>query len=647
MDKQIIPTDSTLAAAPHGSLKRKLTFVFTVALVIFAILYSELFPYLTNIFFIYAESYTMYFTGIGIFLVFLNFPAKKGDNQDGHIGWFSLAVGIIGLFLCFYVGFNWESIYGVGSVTNTLYQQIMGWLLAVIVLEAARRAVGIPMVIVAVVAILYAIFGNNLSGFMHTTSFSSQKIISYLYLSSEGIFGMPVQIISTMVIAFITFGAFLSCSRAGDFYKDLALSMMGSLRGGAAKVAVLCSCLFSTMTGEPVSNTGIVGPLTLPLMKKLNYNKEFSAAAVAVSSCGSMIMPPVMAAVAFLMGQMTGLGYAAIVTAAIIPAILFYCAVFWQIDFYASKHKYKAVTTADIPHIKNVLREGWIYLIPIAVLIYFLLVVRWTPSGAIYRSLGIMIIIALIRKRDRDYFVPNIKRAFFESGISSLPTIAVSAAAGIIMCSVTITGLGLKLSSSLGMLAHGNLLILAILAAVTIYIMGMGMAPIVSYILMAILVAPAMVNLGVPVIAAHFFILYMSISSFITPPFALASYMAGSMVGVDGMKVSFKAMRLGIACFLIPFVCIFSPELLLIGAPIEIALSAGTAFAGIIFVSAALEGYMISSLNIWQRILCAIGGMCLFIPGVFTDIIGIAIISVPSMIQFRVYRRNRQTKLGA
>lgn len=251
------------------------------------------------------------------------------------------------------------------------------------------------------------------------------------------------------------------------------------------------------------------------------------------------------------------------------------------------------------------------------------------------------------KRDDRKYFVARIKKALFDSGKSALPTIAVSAAAGIIMASVTMTGLGLKLSAYLGVLAGGNLFILALLAAATIYIMGMGMAPIVSYILMAILVAPAMVNMGVPVIAAHFFILYMSISSFITPPFALASYMTGGMVGADGFKVSLKAMRLGIACFLIPFVGIYSPSLFMVGTVPEIILSFITAVIGVFFIAAALEGFMFTKAGVWQRILFAAAGLLLFIPGLPTDLIGLACAAVPFILQLRFKIKQKKLKDAA
>ena len=635
------PLDGRDAESKKKSLKRTLTFVFTAALVFFAIIYAELFPHLTQYFYMYAESYTMYFTGIGVFLVFLNFPfnKKKSAEFKDKIIIPDLILGCIALVSSFYVGLNFESIYSIPTA-NTM-ECIMGWAMIVVTMEAARRSIGLPMVVVAFVFLLYIFFGSDMPGFLRTISFAQDKIVKYIYLSTEGIFGMPSQIVSTTVIAFITFGAFLACSKAGSFYKNLALAAVGALQGGAAKAAIVCSCLFATMTGEPVSNSGIVGPLTLPLMKNLKYDKVFSAAAVATASCGSMIMPPVMAAVAFMMGQFTGLGYAAVVTAAILPAILYYCALYFQIDFFTAKQKYPSVPRTQLPSIKKVMKEGWQYIIPIIVLVYFLLVLRWTPAGAIYRSLGVLILIVLCRKDDRIFFFTRLKKAIFDSGFSALPTIAVSSAAGIIMASVTMTGFGLKLSAFLGVLANGNLLILAILAAVTIYIMGMGMAPIVSYILMAILVAPAMVQLGVPVIAAHFFILYMSVSAFITPPFALASYMCAGMVGVDGLKVCFKAMRLGIACFLIPFVSIFSPQLLGLGNPLEVFWCFITALVGVFLIAAALEGYMFGRAPAWQRILFAAAGIILFIPGLNTDIIGFALAIVPFLLQLRLRKQQK------
>lgn len=641
MEKQEKQEAQVSGGSPAPSkLKRNLLYVVAVFLPLFAIVFQEVFPRID--FFMYPEVYTMIFLAAALLLVFLCFPV----NQAAGTRWYDLVLGIVGCAGCLYVAFNWEAIYNLGTMQASTGQQLLGWAVVLVVLEAARRTVGLPMVIISIGFLVYGFLGNYMPGFLQTASFSVQNMIGYIFLSNQGIFGLPSQIIATIVVGFITFGAFLGATRAGQFYTNLALAAMGRLRGGAAKVAILCSALFATMTGDPVSNTGIVGPMTLPLMQRLRYDPTFSAATVAVASCGSMVMPPVMAAIAFLMAQMTGLGYAKIALAAFIPATLYYFSLYWQIDFFSAKLGYKTLQKKDIPKLWDVIRDGWIYLIPLAVLIYYLLVLRYSPAASVYRGLLALVIVSLVRKKDRDFFLPRIAGSLRETGISLLPTAAVSAGAGIIMAMVTLTGLGIKLSAFLATIAGGSLLVLSLITAVTIYIMGMGMAPIVSYILMAILVAPAMTQLGVTVLAAHFFILYISISTFITPPFALASYMAAAMVNADGMRASLKAMRLGIVCYMVPFVSVFDPALLLVGSASQVIWATFTAACGIILLSAGLEGYLFRPLAPWRRLLFLAGGVLLFIPGWRTDLIGIVLGGLPLLLEIKYLLDNRK-RVGA
>lgn len=620
--------------------KRIINIALLSFLPLFGIFYQEVF-YRLGIY-IYKEVYTMVIVGVSQFLVYMNFPALKKNRKRGQEyqpNVLDIIMGIIGLVGGLYIAFNWNDIYILGGFGGTLFQNTLGWLFIIVVLESARRLVGLPLVIVAILFLLYAGFGNYIPGMFHTAKFTSSNIVGYVYLSAVGIFGTAAQTIAGMVLAFTVFGVVLQMTNAGKFYLNLSLAFVGKLRGGAAKVAVFCSMLFATMTGEPTSNLGIIAPLSYPFMKKMGYSPVFSGAVLAVSSCGSMIMPPVMGAVVFLMGEMTGLGFPTIMVAAIIPAILYYVAVYLQVDFYCANKNYPKLNEEDIPDLKNTLKSGWYFIIPIAVLVYFLLGLKLSAASAVYYSTAILILISLIKKEDREAFIPMAKTVLPESGRAILNVIGVTSCSGIIMAIVTLSGIGLRLSALLTTISGGNLIVLALMTAVAIYIMGMGMAPIVSYILMSILVAPALVGMGVPVIAAHFFILYMSVSGFITPPVAIASYVAGGVVGESGIKVGFRAMRLGIVCYMIPFVCLFSPALLLVGSTGEIIQSAITAFIGVVFLASGLEGYLFVKVPIWQRILLLAGGVLLFIPGSLTDIIGIALAVVPAALQIKDYRK--------
>jgi TRAP transporter 4TM/12TM fusion protein len=583
---------------------------------------------------IYKQVYTMIIIGVVQLLVYLNFPASKKKRTKEYIpNILDLILGLIGIVGAFYVAFNWNTIFNLGGFGGSQGQIILGTVFTLVVLESARRVVGLPLPIMSLLFISYALVGNKIPGLFHTAKITLNNIIGYIYLSGMGIFGMAAQTISETVLAFTVFGCFLLRTNAGRFFLDLSVALFGRMRGGAAKVTIFCSLLFATMTGEPSSNLGLIGPLSLPIMRKMNYDPVFSGAVLAVSSCGSMLTPPVMGAVVFLMGEMTGLGYPAIMLAAFIPAFLYYLAVYLQVDFYSAKNKYAKLEKEDIPKLGPVLKEGWYFFLPILVLVYLLLVLKLSAAKAVYYATVILIIIALVKKEDRKQFAPHFLEVFPDIGRNMLNVVAVTSCSGIIMAIVTLSGIGLRMSSLLTVISGGNLAFLAILAAITIYIMGMGMAPIVCYILLSILVAPAMINLGVPLIAAHFFILYMSVSGFITPPVCLASYIAGGMVGKSGITVGYKAMRFGIVCYLVPFVCLFAPQLLLVGSTMEIIECAITAVIGVVMLAGGLEGYLLCDAKIIERLMLIAGGFLLFIPGIETDIIGIVLAVIAIALQ--------------
>ena len=594
---------------------------------------------------IYKQVYTMIIIGVVQLLVYLNFPASKKKRTKEYIpNILDLILGLIGIVGAFYVAFNWNTIFNLGGFGGSQGQIILGTVFTLVVLESARRVVGLPLPIMSLLFISYALVGNKIPGLFHTAKITLNNIIGYIYLSGMGIFGMAAQTISETVLAFTVFGCFLLRTNAGRFFLDLSVALFGRMRGGAAKVTIFCSLLFATMTGEPSSNLGLIGPLSLPIMRKMNYDPVFSGAVLAVSSCGSMLTPPVMGAVVFLMGEMTGLGYPAIMLAAFIPAFLYYLAVYLQVDFYSAKNKYAKLEKEDIPKLGPVLKEGWYFFLPILVLVYLLLVLKLSAAKSVYYATVILIIIALVKKEDRKHFAPHFLEVFPDIGRNMLNVVAVTSCSGIIMAIVTLSGIGLRMSSLLTVISGGNLAFLAILAAITIYIMGMGMAPIVCYILLSILVAPAMINLGVPLIAAHFFILYMSVSGFITPPVCLASYIAGGMVGKSGITVGYKAMRFGIVCYLVPFVCLFAPQLLLVGSTMEIIECAITAVIGVVMLAGGLEGYLLCDAKIIERLMLIAGGFLLFIPGIETDLVGIVLAVIAIALQVMRKKRLKEAK---
>ncbi len=583
----------------------------------------------------YKQVYTMIIVGVVQFLVYMNCPAsKKNRKGEEYIpNFLDILLGLTGLAGAFYVAFNWDNIYVLGGFGGSPFQIGLGIAFTLVVLESARRTVGLPLPIVAVAAMAYGLVGNQIPGLFHTAKITLSNEIGYIYLSGVGIFGVAAQTIAETVLAFSIFGCFLQKTNAGRFFLDLSVALVGKMRGGAGKVAIFCSMLFATMTGEPSSNLGIIGPLSLPIMRKMQYDPTFSGAVLAVSSCGSMLMPPVMGAVVFLMGEMTGLGFSAIMIAAVIPAFLYYLSIFMQVDLYSAKNKLARLGKEDIPRLGSVLKEGWYFFIPIIALVYLLLGMHLSAAKAVIYATLVLIAVSVVRKSDREQFLTDLANIFASIGKQTLNTVAVTSCSGIIMAMVTLSGIGLRMSALLTTISGGNLLILAILAAVTIYIMGMGMAPIVSYILMSILVAPALIDLGVPLIAAHFFILYMSVSGFITPPVCLAAYIAGGMVGKSGITVGFRAMRFGIVCYLIPFVCLFAPSLLLVGTVPEILQAAVTAIIGVVLLSAGFEGYLVGETGRIDRICYLTAGFLMFCPGLATDLAGLVLAFVALSVQ--------------
>ena len=635
-------TQNNLAATGMPSwmkTKRIINILFLSFLPIFGVCNQEIF-WRFGIY-LYKEQYAMVAVGVVQFLVYMNYPASGRAVGEYRPKLYEIVMGVIGLYGGLYCAFNWNYVFITGTLGGTFLEGVLGWVFIVVVLESARRLVGWPLVGTAIFFLLYALYGNHMPGLLRSAKFSADHVAGYVYLSGVGIFGSAAQIIAIVVLAFTIFGVLLQMTKAGEFFLNIALALVGSMRGGAAKVPIFTSFLFATMTGEPASNLGIVAPLSYPIMKKLNYEPVFSGATLAVSSCGALITPPVMGAVVFLMGEMTGLGYPRIMLGAIIPAILFYFSVFMQVDFYCAGQNYPRLDKKDLPDLKETLKSGWYFLIPVAVIVYFLLWLKMSVASAVYRAIAVQIIISVIKKEDREIFFANLKNVLPDSGRGLLSVLGVTSCSGIILAVLNLTGLGLRVSALLTTISGGNLLILALITAVAIYIMGMGVAPIVSYIIMSILVAPALIRMGVSVIAAHFFIIYMATSAFITPPVAMASYIAGNIVGKSGITVGFRAMRLGIICYLVPFISLWSPTLLLEGNAFDIVHTTITALIAVVYLAAGFEGFMFIKAPHWQRVLFTIGGFLLFSPSLTTSLIGAALGVAPLIAQYQNYKKQR------
>jgi len=582
--------------------------------------------------FIYSGTHNAIFLAAVLTLLFLYMPASRSAPKE-RVPWYDFLFIAFTLASVLYIAVSFEKLLLAGGVGITWAEKILGLLAILVVMEAVRRTTGWSMIIIVLFFLIHAKFTYLFPGPLHGPQFSVARVLNYLYLSNQGIFGMVLTIAATIIVSFMTFGAFLDVSGAGQTFMKLALASLGHVRGGAAKVAVLGSALFGTVTGSPNAEIGVIGNFTIPLMKRIGYTPSFAAAVEAAAACGGVIDPPVMGAVAFVMADFTGIGYGEIAVAAIIPAILYYLSLFFQLDLRAAATGLVGLPKEELPKVKETLKECWLLFLPIAVLIVWMMVLLEDPNQSVYIALGALILLSLFNPRNRLTPKKFIK-ALENSGKSMIEITPVCAIAGLIVGSVTLTGLGINLSGLLVTFSGGNLVLLSILTAVAIYIMGMGISAIASYILMAIMVAPAMVQMGVPVLVAHFFIFYVGVSMFITPPYAPAAYLAAAIAGANPMSVGYQAMKLAIVAYLVPFISIFQPALLWQGSITEIVIAFATGIIAIYALSVGFEGFFLTFLYWPERLIWLAGGFLLFVPSIPLIAPGLLLIAIGFSIQW-------------
>lgn len=605
-------------------------------------LYS--FVYLMNFFpsaglFVYSGTHNGIFLATVLTLVFLLVPASRSAPRK-RVPWYDYLFILCSLAGILYFAVQYEQIVKASGVGITLTEQVLGFLTMLALFEAVRRTLGWAMIIVVLFFLIHAKFTYLFPGPLNGPEFSWDRVMTYLYLSDQGMFGVVLKIATTIIISFMIFGAFLDVSGAGNTFMKLSLALLGHVRGGAAKVAILGSAMFGTVTGSPMAEIGVIGNFTIPLMKRIGYSPTFAAAAEATAACGGVIDPPVMGAVAFVMADFTGIGYGKIAVAAILPAILYYLSLYFQLDLRAASTGLVGLPKAELPRVREALKESWLLFIPVAVLIIWMMALNEEPTQSVYISLAVLIFLGLINRGNR-LTPPKILKALEDAGKSMIDITPICGIAGIIVGSLTLTGLGINLSSILVTLSGGSLLMLSILTAIAIYIMGMGISAIASYILMAILVAPALIQMGVPTIVAHFFIFYIGVSTFITPPFAPAAYVAAAVAGAEPMRVGYVAMRLAVVAYLVPFISIYQPALLWQGTAFQIALAAVTGVLAIFALSVGFEGFCLARLVWSERALWLAGGLLLFFPKTTTIVPGLVLMGIGLWIQWRKRKQSR------
>ncbi len=576
------------------------------------------------------------FVAFIVCLAYIVYPARKGKQRVNFMPWYDFVLMISGTGAFLYFAFNAESIIQQGS-RFLWYQIIIGILGIISTAEACRRSVGIPIVIVASGFILYALIG----GLSNPTFWGRiNYIVHYLFYGKEGILSTPINVCSKFIIVFIIFGAFLERTGIADFFINISNSAVGGFSGGPAKVAVVASAFEGMVSGSSVANTVGSGSITIPLMKKTGYKPEFAAAAEASASTGGQIMPPIMGAAAFLMADYIGVPYSNIVVRAILPAILYFAGVFITVHLEAKKEGLRGLSKEELPKFLPLLKKSYL-LIPLILLIYLVSITQRSIQYAAAIAIVAAIIVSLFNKENR--ITPKrIWEALAAGGQGMIGVAAACGVAGMIAGTITMTGLANLMINGIVALAGNQVIIALFLTMICCIILGMGVPTTANYCIMAATCAPILVRMGVPAIAAHFFVFYFGIVADLTPPVALAAY-AGAAIGqANPMKTAVTATKLAIGAFIVPYVFALNPALLLIDttAP-EIVLIVITSLIGIFSVSASLEGYLLSCMPWYQRILSLIGGLLLIYPGLITDSIGLSLVAIVVILQLIARRKHK------
>ncbi len=573
---------------------------------------------------VYKEQYLALVLALLLISTFLTVPATKGASRE-KVPWYDAVLVILSIVTGGYVAFLYGEIIPTLGYLMT-HRIIFAAIMVILVLEAARRLVGWPIVMIGILLILYAPYAYLLPGVLNARMIPWGRVLTNLYLSPGSLLGIPLGVAGTIVFSFIFFGRLLFSVGGGRFLSELALGLMGRYRGGPAKVAIVASSLFGSLSGSASANVAMTGIITIPLMKKIGYKPHVAGAIEAVASTGGLIMPPIMAATAFIMAEFLDVPYPTIAISALIPAILYYVAVFAQVHLEAMKEGLEGLPREDIPALKAVIKQGWFYLIPAVVLLYCLFILYMQPSASALYAVGTTALVSLFKKDTRKIVIQKAWTILQDTGRGLLEVGIICSIAGFVIGSISLTGLGLSLSDALVTLSGGNVLLLLFLAAIGAIILGMGMPVTATYIMLVILIAPALIKLGIEPLAAHLFIMYFGVMSFLTPPVAIAAYVAASIARSEPLQTGFAGVRLGIIAYVVPFVFALSPSLILLGPTSKIFLTVTTALFGTLFLSVAFVGYLFDKLSVWKRIWFAVGAFGLIAPKLIGCYIGLLLI---------------------
>lgn len=572
-------------------------------------------------------------------LAFLLFPFKRNMPKD-KLPWYDAVIGVLGFCSWMYITVNFDTLVRRAGIYTPL-DIFVGIIAILIVFEACRRIVGLPILIISIGFIMYALAGAYAPGFLNHRGYSYERIVSHLFYNTEGIMGTPIGACATFIFLFIFFGTLLDKTGIGQFFIDICNAIAGGFDGGPAKVAVLTSALFGTVSGSSVSNTVGTGSFTIPMMKSLGYKPEFAGAVEASASIGGQLMPPIMGAASFLMAESLGIPYMQVAKAAIIPALLYFSGIFIMVHLEAKKSGLKGLSRDSLPKFGELFIKKGYLVIPLATIIYFFII----GKTAIYAGLmGILAaalvaiatsIIDIIHKRKPSFGFLDVIDVFSNAARNIISVAVACAMAGIIIGIITLTGLGLKIGSGLISISGGISIVLLFLTMISSIILGMGVPTTANYLITSTIAAGALIALDFEPLAAHMFVFYFGIIADVTPPVALAAMAGAAIAKSHPMKTGIEATKLSIAAFIIPYIFIFNPAMLLINTTFtQVAGIVITALIGMFGVSAGLEGYVFRRCNTLERILFISAGLLLIDTGSVTDIIGFSVITVLIVLQY-------------
>ncbi len=578
---------------------------------------------------LYTEQFLVTALGLSLALAMLHMRARANPDPESPTPWWDAIAGMVGLVCCMYIAVRYPDLVN-AMVSRPWDALLLCGIIIALIIEATRRSAGLTLVILIVILIAYAMLGHLLPGAFVSRPVQFTRLLLYIGLDTNSFLGLVLSIAIIVVVPFILMGQVLTRCGANEFFTDLAMAAMGRYRGGAAKIAVVGSTLFGMISGSAVANVAATGVITIPLMKRSGYPAHVAGAIEAVGSTGGQLAPPVMGAAAFLMAELLQVAYIDVMLAACIPALLYYVALFVQVDLEAAKLGIRGLPLERLPALKEVLRNGWHFPIPFAILIVSMMVFNTAAEVAALQAVAALIVLNLtFGYRGRRASIVELLKAVVTTGRASIDLIIISAAAGIVIGVLNITGLAFGLTLQMLALTGDSLLLLLVLSALVAIVLGMGMPTVGVYILLATLIAPALIKVGITPMAAHMYVMYFGMLSMITPPVALAAFAAASIAQADLSRTGWTATRIGWCSYLVPFMFAYSPALLMDGTADKIVWAVLMAVLGIVAGSVAVVGYFIRGVQSLERWLFLAAALLLLTPGeafpgaYLTDIAGL------------------------